>query len=110
MVEVVGHDFSGTVELPRLANATTVPAAVMADWQSFAGQLERDAAAKLWYVYDRLPEFDRAVLNKPCDQAMKDGTAFLEKLKADAVAFQPPRAATVVTANASRDPVKPNDD
>lgn len=110
VVEVVGHDFSGTVELPRLANATTVPAAVMADWQSFASQLEKDAAAKLWYVHDRLPEFDRTVLNKPCDQAMKDGTAFLEKLKADAVAFQPPQAPKAATASASRDPVKPIDD
>jgi len=89
VVEVVGYDFKGTAELPRLANEASVPAAVAADWRAFAARLESDAAAKLWYVHDRLPEFDSAVLNKPCDQAMKDGGAFLAKLKADAAAFTP---------------------
>lgn len=105
---VAGYDFSATAELPRLANATTVPAAVAADWQAFASQLEKDAAAKLWYVYDRLPQFDQTVLNKPCDQAMKDGGAFLEKLKADAAAYQPPQAPKPKASAA--EVVKPTDD
>jgi len=91
----VTTDFSAKAEMPRLANENMVPAAVLQDWRTFQAGMERDAAARLWFVHDRIGGLKQTMMGKDCDQAIKEGAAFLEKLKAEAAAFQPPKTVTV---------------
>lgn len=86
--------FKATAELPRF-NEAWIPAKDLPAWKAYAAAMETQAAAKLWYPYDRLPAVEQAIVGKPCDQATKDGVAALEKLKAEARAFQPAAPASV---------------
>jgi hypothetical protein len=81
-------DFKASADLPRF-NEAAVPPADLGAWRDYLAKTEAQAAAKLWFVKDRLPTFDQAVIGKSCDQAMKDGAAAIAQLKADAAAFRP---------------------
>jgi hypothetical protein len=87
-------EFTPKADLPRF-NEASVPATDQGEWRSYLAAIEAQAAAKLWFAYDRLPTFEQAVVGKPCDQAIADGMAAVAKLKADAAAFQPPVSAGV---------------
>lgn len=91
--------FSATVDLPRFNSAWIKPADLPA-WQNYLAATEAQAAAKLWFPYERLSAFEQAIVGKPCDQAFKDGGALLAKIKAETAAFQPalPAAPTAATA------------
>ena len=102
-------EFSGQADIPRLANPTSVPPAVAADWQRFQKGLENDAAARLWFVYDRIGGLKQAMIGKDCDQAVKEGALFLEKLKADASAYQPPQQPQAATVGNPAASVESND-
>jgi len=80
--------FKATVDLPRF-NEAWIAEADRASWQAYLSATEAQTAAKLWFAYDRLPGFEQALIDKPCDQAMKDGAVAMEKLRAEAAAFQP---------------------
>jgi predicted secreted Zn-dependent protease len=86
----VTNSFTASVELPRLANEATVDEEVRKKWRTFVTKLENDAAARLWFVYDRSGAVADAMRGKSCDQAKAAGTEALAKLKADAAAWQPP--------------------
>jgi predicted secreted Zn-dependent protease len=92
--------FTGRAELPRLANEAKVKPEVLQSWRSFSAGMEQDAAARLWFVHDRLGGLKQLMLGKDCDQAVKEGGAFLDKLKADSAAFQPPQPAPAAPAPA----------
>lgn len=96
-------EFTPKADLPRF-NEAVVPAEDKGQWRTYLAATEAQAAAKLWFAYDRLPTFERAVVGKPCDQAMTDGMAAIAKLKADAAAFQPPVAAVPPVVPASARP------
>ena len=97
-VTSVTNNFSATVELPRLANEAAVSEAVRTSWRTFLAKLEADAAARLWFVYDRSGGVANAMRGQSCDGAKAAGTAALAKLKAEADAWQPPAPpATAVT-------------
>lgn len=85
--------FTATADLPRFNSAWIKPADLPA-WQNYLAATEAQAAAKLWFPYERLSRFEQAVIGKPCDQALKDGGAVLDQIKAEAAAFQPAIAAT----------------
>lgn len=80
--------FKATATLPRF-NEAWIPVKDLPAWRAYGSAMESQAAAKLWFPYDRLPNFEKAVVGKPCDEALKDGIAAMEKLKAEAAAFQP---------------------
>ena len=85
-------DFTAAADLPRFNEASVTPANLPA-WRGFLAATEAEAAAKLWYTYDHLQDFQQAVIGKPCAQAMTDGAAAIAKLKADSAAFKPEVAA-----------------
>ena len=88
-VTSVTNSFSASVELPRLANEAAVPEDVRNRWRAFVANLEADAAARLWFVHDRVGTVAAAMRGKSCDGAKAAGTEALAKLKADAAAWQP---------------------
>ena len=89
-VTSVTNNFTATAELPRLANEAALPAAVQTAWRTFYGKLEADAAARLWFVYDRSGGVAEAMKGKSCDGAKAAGLVALNKVKAEADAWQPP--------------------
>ena len=80
--------FTAKADLPRFNTAWIKPAD-LPSWQTFMSNIETQAAAKLWLPYDRMANFDKAMVGKPCDEAIRDGGAMLDKIKAEAAAFQP---------------------
>ena len=89
-VTSVTNNFSATAELPRLANEAALPTDVQNAWRTFVAKLEADAAARLWFVYDRSGSVAEAMKGKSCDGAKAAGVAALNKVKAEADAWQPP--------------------
>ena len=83
--------FRATANLPRF-NEAWIPAADLAAWRDYLAGIEQQAAAKLWFPHDRLSGFEQAVVGKSCDEALAAGTAFMNRLKADAAAFRPAAA------------------
>ncbi|QIK79234.1 DUF922 domain-containing Zn-dependent protease [Sphingomonas piscis] len=81
-------NFSASADLPRFNPASLKPADA-AEWTKYLALTEAQAAEKLWFAYDRRTAFEQAVVGKPCDVASRDGNAALDKMKADAAAFQP---------------------
>jgi len=63
---------------------------VQTAWRTFVAKLEADAAARLWFVYDRSGSVAEAMKGKSCDGAKAAGVAALNKVKAEADAWQPP--------------------
>lgn len=57
------------VILPRLVNVETVPAPVLAQWQTYVRSLEQQQAATLLRPYQRLSEVERAVMASSCEGA-----------------------------------------
>lgn len=84
----VNAPFTAKADLPRFNSAWVKPEDLPA-WQSFMSKMEAQSAAKLWFAYDRLKSFDEVMVGKPCDQAIRDGGQTLDKIKAEAAAFQP---------------------
>ena len=90
IVTSVTNNFTATAELPRLAKEATLATEVQTAWRTFVAKLEADAAARLWFVYDRSGSVAEAMKGKSCDGAKAAGVAALNKVKAEADAWQPP--------------------
>jgi hypothetical protein len=70
------------VVLPKLvANPAHTPE-LMARWQSYLAGIENTQAANLWFVYDRVPTVESAILASSCDGAQAAGTAAVQRLQA----------------------------
>jgi predicted secreted Zn-dependent protease len=85
----VKTEFKAGADLPRLTNEASLSPDVVSAWRAFQADLERDAAAKLWFVHDRMAGLSSAMMGKDCAQAEKDGAAYLATLKAEASAYTP---------------------
>ena len=92
---VVGAEakFTGEVQLPKLATESTVAPEVLTQWKSYVAGLESAAAAKLWFVNDRLSLVEKAILASSCDGAAAAATAAIEKIKTEEAAFVQQNAA-----------------
>lgn len=84
----VSPTFKATATLPRF-NEAWISAKDLPAWRAYKDATEAQAAAKLWFPYDRLPTVQQAATGKPCDQGAKDAAAAMDKLKAETAAFQP---------------------
>jgi predicted secreted Zn-dependent protease len=101
-ITAVEAPFIATVELPRHSNPAQLTPADAAEWQRFTTKIETEAAAKLWFAYDRSLQLEATIKGKDCDKGIADGTAFINQLKADAAAFQPTVATPAPAAAATK--------
>ena len=60
---------NGKVHLPRATEEAKVPPPELARWKAYVASLESRAAANLWFVADRLPTLEKALVGTPCDSA-----------------------------------------
>ena len=81
-------DFSAKTTLPRLGNEQAVSAAVLTTWREYVAALESEAVAKLWFVYDRIGEIERAFEGKTCEQGKAEGGRAIAQLERDYAAFE----------------------
>lgn len=89
---------TATVDLPRLLNDAKFPPRDLLSWQNFLANLEVTAAGKLWFVQDHAGDIEKAVLASSCEGAQAAGAAAIERLRAQAAAFQPPSPAVAPVA------------
>lgn len=80
--------FSATVVLPRLTPSASHTPELLATWRAYIAGVENSHAADLWFVYDRLRTVESAILASSCENAQSAGAAAVERLKAEATAFQ----------------------
>ncbi len=79
--------FSAKVVLPRLVpNAGHTPE-LTASWRAYLAGIENLQAANLWFVYDRVPTVESAILASSCDGAAAAGNAAVQRLQALASEF-----------------------
>ena len=92
---VVGAEakFTGEVLLPKLTTEATVPPEVLTQWKSYVAGLETAAAAKLWFVNERLGLVEKAILASSCEGAAAAANAAIDKIKAEEAAFVQQNAA-----------------
>ena len=93
--------FSGTVELPRLADEKGVSADDLKTWRTYAANLERAIADNFYFVYDRVPAMEKAVVGTECSQAGKLWADGMERLKAEAVEQGRQAASAAAAADAA---------
>ena len=79
--------FSATVVLPRLVTNPAHTPELRAKWQSYLAGIENVQAANLWFVYERVPTVDSAILASSCEGAQAAGTAAVQRLQALAGEF-----------------------
>jgi predicted secreted Zn-dependent protease len=68
------------VVLPRLVGVETVPAPVLAVWQTYVASLEQQQAASLLRPYHRLSEVERAVMASSCEGAGAAASRAIEEI------------------------------
>ena len=94
--------FSAKVVLPRLvANRAHTPE-LTAAWSAYLAGIENAQAANLWFVYDRLPTVESAILASSCDGAPAAGTAAVQRLQALASEFARSNTPAAQPANERR--------
>jgi predicted secreted Zn-dependent protease len=74
-------DFTSSVTLPRLTDASVVPAAVLASWQTYVNGLEASAAESLWTAYSQIPELEQSLTGKKCEDAAAIWDAGVDRIK-----------------------------
>jgi predicted secreted Zn-dependent protease len=79
--------FSAKVVLPRLVPNAAHSPELMASWRAYLAGIENAQAANLWFVYDRLPTVESAILASSCESAPAAGTAAVQRLQALASEF-----------------------
>jgi predicted secreted Zn-dependent protease len=79
--------FSAKVILPRLVPNPAHTPELMASWRAYLAGIENAQAANLWFVYDRVPTVESAILASSCDGAPAAGTAAVQRLQAQASEF-----------------------
>ncbi len=96
-VAEVKATMTNQVRLPRLVEEAQVPAQVVASWRTYVASIEREAAANLWFINDRLRGVEQALLGLPCDQATPAWDAGLGKIKTELAGFVAQQAAITNT-------------
>jgi predicted secreted Zn-dependent protease len=89
---------TATADLPRLLNETKFPPKDLLSWQGYLANLEVAAAGKLWFAHDHAGDVEKAVLASSCEGAQAAGAAAIERLRAQAAAFQPSAPAAAAAA------------
>ena len=79
--------FSAKVVLPRLVPNQAHPPELMASWRAYLAGIENAQAANLWFVYDRIPTVESAILASSCEGAQAAGTAAVQRLQGLASEF-----------------------
>ena len=79
--------FSAKVVLPKLVPNPAHSAELMASWRAYLAGIENAQAANLWFVYDRIPTVESAILASSCEGAQSAGTAAVQRLQALASEF-----------------------
>jgi predicted secreted Zn-dependent protease len=74
--------FSAKVVLPRLVSNPAHTPELMASWRAYLAGIENAQAANLWFVYDRIPTVESAILASSCEGAPAAGTAAVQRLQA----------------------------
>ena len=93
--------FSGSVELPRLADERVLTPAALANWRNYAGGLERAIADNFYFVYDQLPAMEKTVIGQECTKAVDIWTSGMDRLKAAASENARQAAAAAAAADAA---------
>jgi predicted secreted Zn-dependent protease len=91
-------EFAPTAELPRLLNEQALAPAQLALWRAYLSHIEVPAAAGLWLVVDRIPAFEKSLVGKNCDLALKLGSQMIAQIRADHTAYQQKYAAAEAAA------------
>ena len=94
--------FSAKVVLPRLVPNPAHSAELMASWRAYLAGIENAQAANLWFVYDRIPTVESAILASSCEGAPTAGTAAIQRLQALASEFARANTPTAQPANERR--------
>ena len=76
--------FSATVGLPRLVAEKGHSPELLAYWRNYLANIENMQAASLWFVYERVPEVEKAILASSCDGAQAAANAAVQRLRAQA--------------------------
>jgi predicted secreted Zn-dependent protease len=79
--------FSAKVVLPRLVPNAAHSAELMASWRAYLAGIENAQAANLWFVHDRLPTVESAIVASSCEGAPAAGNAAVQRLQALASEF-----------------------
>jgi len=79
--------FSAKVVLPRLVSNSAHSPELLASWRSYLAGIENIQAANLWFVYDRIPTVESAILASTCEGAAAAGNAAVQRLQALASEF-----------------------
>jgi predicted secreted Zn-dependent protease len=79
--------FSAKVVLPRLVPNAAHSAELTAAWRAYLAGIENAQAANLWFVYDRLPTVESAILASSCEGAPAAGNAAVQRLQTLASEF-----------------------
>lgn len=93
--------FSGSVELPRLADEKGVAANALANWRTYATGLERAIADNFYFVYDQIPAMEKTVIGQDCAKAGDIWTNGMDRLKAAASENGRQAAAAAAAADAA---------
>lgn len=79
--------FKAKVELPRLANPQALKSDVRSAWADYFQTVEAMTAADMWFIHDRLPEIQKALVGLDCAASRTALDAAIAKLKAEESAF-----------------------
>lgn len=93
-VQKVTAKLTTTVHLPRLAAEASLDKKSVESWKSYVATLEEDAAANLWFINDRLPMVEQAVVGADCATMGTTLDAALATMKDQQNAFAAQRIAT----------------
>lgn len=80
--------FSATVSLPRLTEDSSHSPELLAFWRQYLANVENMHAANLWFVFERVPEVEKAILASSCDGVQAAANAAVQRLKAQAAEFR----------------------
>lgn len=79
--------FRGIVVLPRLSNRDSLPPEQLKLWDKYVATLKANDADELWFVRDRLPALEKAVLASSCKTAGRAVEESADQLRQQAAEF-----------------------
>ena len=97
-------DFNGSVTMPRLTDVSVVPAAVLAEWQTYVTRLEAGAAESLWTAHSQLAALESSLVGKKCEEAEPIWTAGVEQIKVRTAQVMQQKAAVAKQTTANKSP------
>lgn len=82
--------FTGEAVLPRLVPDPARPAAVLANWNTYLGQLDARQSEQLRFAYEHRGDVERAVRASSCDGWQAAANAAIQRLREQASAARDP--------------------